>query len=152
MDRILKHLTWAAALYIAFILMWYEQFKLTGNAGSVELFTTLATWLHIPDYEKPFRLTVAVAEICAAVLVVIPATRILGAALTLGLMSGAIFFHVASPLGIDPYDDGAVLFREACATWASAMFILFAFRHEALALLKAAVNRVNDQGSAGQGP
>jgi len=27
-----------------------------------------------------------------------------GALLTMGIMSGAIFFHVASPLGIDPYN------------------------------------------------
>jgi hypothetical protein len=136
MDRILKLLTWPAALFIAGILLWYEQFKLTGNQGSVELFQTLADWLFIPSYEKPFRLGVATAEIIASVLVVIPMTRIVGAAFALGIMSGAIFFHVVSPLGIDPYHDGGTLFKEACAVWLCAAYILFAYRVEAVGLVR----------------
>ena len=141
MDRILKLLTWPAALFIAGILLWYEQYKLTANPGSVELFTTLATWLWIPNYEAPFRLTVATMEIIASVLVVIPATRLYGAGFALGIMSGAIFFHVASPLGIDPYNDGGKLFKEACAVWACSAFILFAYRVEAGALVRRVVSK-----------
>ncbi len=139
MDRTLKLLTWPAALFIAGILLWYEQFKLTGNQGSVELFQTLADWLFIPAYEKPFRLGVAVAEIVASVLVMIPATRVAGAGFALAIMSGAIFFHVVSPLGIDPYNDGGVLFKQACAVWACAAFILFAYRAEAVTLVRRVV-------------
>lgn len=128
-------LTWPAALFIAGILLWYEQYKLTGHPGSVHLFTVLTDWLFIHGYEKPFRLGVGSAEIIASILVVIPATRMLGAAGALALMSGAIFFHVVSPLGIDPYDDGGQLFKEACAVWASAAFILLVYRAEAVALL-----------------
>jgi hypothetical protein len=135
LDRGLKLLTWPAALYIAAVLLWYEQYKLTGNEGSVWLFTTLSDWLFIGGYEKPFRLAVASAEILASVLVVLPWTRMIGAALALGIMSGAIFFHVASPLGIDPYGDGAALFKRACAVWLAAAFILFVYRREARALL-----------------
>ncbi|MCX7383494.1 MAG: hypothetical protein NT133_19225 [Alphaproteobacteria bacterium] len=138
MDRILKLLTWPAALFIAGILLWYEQYKLTANPGSVELFTTLATWLHIPSYEAPFRLTVAWAEIAASVLVINQPSRMWGAAGALALMSGAIFFHVVSPLGIDPYNDGGKLFKEACSVWAAAAFILFAYRAEGIALVKTA--------------
>lgn len=136
MDRVLKLLTWPAALFIAGILLWYEQFKLTGNQGSVELFQTLADWLAIPAYEKPFRLGVGIAEVVASVLVVIPATRVAGAGLALAIMSGAIFFHVVSPLGIDPYHDGGVLFKQACAVWACAAYILFACRAEAVSLAR----------------
>ena len=50
MDRILRPLTWIAAIFIAGILLWYEQYKLTGNPGSVWLFTTLSDWLHIHGY------------------------------------------------------------------------------------------------------
>ncbi len=135
MDRIVKFLTWPAALFIAGILLWYEQYKLTGNEGSVWLFTTLSDWLFISGYEKPFRLGVAAAEIAASILVVIPATRIVGAAFAMGIMSGAIFFHVVSPLGIDPFEDGAKLFKEACEVWVLSAFILLAYRREAWALL-----------------
>jgi hypothetical protein len=127
--------TWVAAFTIAGILLWYEQYKLTGNPGSVWLFTVLSDWLHIHGYEKPFRLAVGSAEIVASVLVVIPATRVIGAAFALGIMSGAIFFHLVSPLGVDPYGDGGALFKEACTVWLSAIFILIVYRNEALALI-----------------
>lgn len=132
---VFKLLTWPAALFIAYILLSYEQYKLLGHPGSVHLFTVLSDWLFIPGYEKPFRLGVGIAEIVASVLVVIPATRMIGAAGALALMSGAIFFHVVSPLGIDPYDDGGQLFKEACAVWLASVFILWAYRAEALTLL-----------------
>ena len=135
MDRLLKLLTWPAALFIAGILLWYEQYKLTGNPGSVWLFTVLSDWLGIHGYEKPFRLAVGSAEIAGSVLVVLPWTRIPGAALCLGIMSGAIFFHTVSPLGIDPYHDGGKLFTEACEVWLASAFVLFAYRREAAVLV-----------------
>ena len=132
---VFKWLTWPAALFIAGTLLWYEQYKFLGHPGSVHLFTVLSDWLFISGYEKPFRLGVGIAEIIASVLVVIPATRMIGAAGSLALMSGAIFFHVVSPLGIDPYDDGGKLFKEACAVWLCSAYILWAYRVEAMALL-----------------
>ena len=130
MDRILRLMTWPAALYIAGILLWYEQYKLTGADGSVYLFTVLSDWLFIDGHEKAFRLTVGIAEIFAAVLVVWPRTRMLGASFALAIMSGAIFFHTVSPLGIDPYGDGGQLFMEACEVWLLSLFILFVYRVE----------------------
>jgi uncharacterized membrane protein YphA (DoxX/SURF4 family) len=134
-DRILKWLGWLPALHAAHIMLWYEQFKLTGAEGSVMLFNTLADWLWISGYEKPFRLSVAIAELVAAILLIIPRTRLLGALLTLGIMSGAIFFHVVSPLGIDPYHDGGALFKEACWSWLSAAVLLAIYRRELASLL-----------------
>jgi uncharacterized membrane protein YphA (DoxX/SURF4 family) len=136
-DRILKLLAWPAAIWIAYELTWYQQFKLTGNEGSVHLFTILSDWLGTPGGEKPFRLFVAILEIFCAVFVLIPRTRMWGAALSLGTMSGAIFFHTVSPLGIDPYGDGGGLFKEAVFTWFMALFVLFAHPAEALAVIAA---------------
>ena len=136
MQKILRLLTWPAALFIAGTLLWYEQYKLTGNSGSVWLFTTLTDWLFLDGHEKAMRLTVASLEILASILVVIPSTRVIGAALALGIMSGAIFFHVFSPLGIDPYNDGARLFTEACEVWLLSAFILLVYRKEAMVLLR----------------
>lgn len=132
---IAKLLTWPAALYIAYIFLWYEQYKLPGHPGSVYLFTILSDWLGIPGYEKPFRLFVAIAEIIASILVLIPRTRLLGGLGSLALMSGAIFFHTVSPLGIDPYDDGGVLFKEAVTVWLCSIYVIWAYRAEARALL-----------------
>lgn len=130
-DRALRLLAWGAALWIGYELLWYEQYKL---AGPTLVFDRLSAWSGIP--EKPFRLFVAGMEICAAVLVLIPRTRVLGGALALGIMSGAIFFHLFTPLGVDPYGDGAKLFKEACFTWVMAAFVLVAHRAEAIALLR----------------
>ena len=141
MARIHRLLTWPAAFYIAGILLWYEQYKLTGNPGSVWLFTVLSDWLFIDGHEKPFRLFVASMEIAASVLVVIPYSRMWGAAFALAIMSGAIFFHLASPLGIDPYHDGGALFKEACTVWLSAAFILLAYRDEAKSIATAILSR-----------
>ena len=130
-DRILRMLAWIAAIWIAYEFLWYEQYKL---AGPTLVFDRLSAWSGIP--EKPFRLFVASMEIYAALLVLVPRTRVLGAAFALGIMSGAIVFHLFTPLGVDPYDHGAQLFKEACFTWAMAAFVLFAHRAEAFALLR----------------
>ena len=135
-DTMLRLVVWAAAIWIAFEFLWYEQYKLTGNEGSVDgVFQPLANWFGIPAHEKPIRLTVAILEIVAAILVLIPRSRIFGAALALGLMSGAIFFHTIGPIGIDPYGDGGGLFKEACFTWAMAALVLVLRREEVRALL-----------------
>jgi uncharacterized membrane protein YphA (DoxX/SURF4 family) len=129
-DRALKLLAWPAALWIAYELLWYERFKLTGNEGSVYLSTILSDWLGTPGGEKPFRLLVGIQEIVAAVLVLLPWTRVPGAALAFATMAGAIFFHVVSPLGIDPYGDGGVLFKEAVFTLGMSALVLALHRRE----------------------
>ena len=142
-DRAHRLLTWPAALFVAGILLWYEQYKLTGNPGSVFLFTVLSDWLFLDGHEKAFRLFVATMEIVASVLIVIPYTRMVGAAFALGIMSGALFFHLVSPLGIDPYKDGGTLFKEACAVWLCAAFVLASYRREAMALPAALRRRIS---------
>ncbi len=123
-----RRLSWLPAIWIAWTLLYYEQYKLTGHPGSVYLFTILSDWLSTPGGEKPFRLFVAIMEIVAAVLVLLPWTRLPGAVLSAGIMAGAIFFHVVSPLGIDPYGDGGVLFTEACITLVAALSIIWLMR------------------------
>lgn len=135
-DRILKLLAWGAAIWIAWEFLWYEQYKLTGNPGSIEgVFQPLATWFGIPAHEKPIRLGVATMEIIASLLVLIPRTRLFGGLLAMGLMGGAIFFHTIGPIGIDPYGDGGRLFKEACFTFAMACLVVFAHRDELRALV-----------------
>lgn len=126
--RLLRLVCWAAAAWIAWELLYYEQYKLTGNEGSIDgVFQPLATWLGMPAHEKPLRIGVAI-------LVLIPPVRVLGAGMAFGLMSGASFFHAVGPIGIDPYGDGGKLFKEACFTWAMAALILWIQRDEVRAL------------------
>ena len=58
---------------------------------------------------------IGVAELIASVLILITATRRWGALLGLGIISGAIFFHIFTPLGLFPYKDLTCL-TEGCPT------------------------------------
>jgi uncharacterized membrane protein YphA (DoxX/SURF4 family) len=126
---VLRILCWAAALWIAYEFLWYLQYKL---AGQTLIFDRLSDWSGIP--EKPFRLFVAGMEFVAAILVLIPRTQALGALFALGIMTGAIFFHLFTPLGVDPYEDGGNLFKEACFTSGMAAIIVLIRRNELRAL------------------
>jgi len=134
--RVIAALRWVGAIYIAFVFLWYEQYKLTGAEGSVILFTTLTDWLGFHGYEKVMRIGVGSAEVVASLLVLIPRTQGLGALGGVALMTGAIFFHLASPLGVDPYHDGAFLFKEACSVWVSGWAVAWWRRDQLLALFR----------------
>jgi len=136
MNRLRQLLPWALALYIAYIFVWYLQFKFTGGEGSVWLFTILTDWLGAHGYEKVMRIGTGSAQLIASVLLLIPPTQVLGAALASGIMAGAIFFHLVSPLGIDPYQDGGELFKEAVTVFVFGLVILALRREEAFALIR----------------
>jgi hypothetical protein len=127
---LLHLLAWAAAIWIAYELLYYEQFKLT---GPTLIFDRLSDWSGIP--EKPFRLFVAGMEILAAILVLIPRTQGFGGLFAAGIMGGAIFFHLVTPLGVDPYEDGGTLFKEACFTFTMGLLVAWLRRDQLLALL-----------------
>ena len=136
LEVVRRGLPWVLSVWIAYIFVWYLQYKFTGADGSVMLFTVLTDWIGVHGLEKAMRIGTGVAELIASILLFIPASQVVGAALSLGIMTGAIFFHVVSPLGIDPYGDGGVLFKEACTVWVAAVVILWLRRDEALALAR----------------
>lgn len=122
---LLVGMRWIGACYIAFIFLWYEQYKLLGDQGSVELFTTLTDWLGFHGHESVMRIGVGLCEIVASLFILIPTVQGLGAIGAFMLMSGAIFFHLVTPLGVDPYHDGGVLFKEACSVWITAVVVIW---------------------------
>jgi hypothetical protein len=136
MQKVLGLIAWAMAAFIAYIYVWYLQYKFFGHPGSVELFTTLTDWLGFNGHEKFMRIGTGSMELLASILLVIPATQVVGAAFSLGIISGAIFFHLASPLGVDPYGDGGVLFKQACAVWVASAGILLIRRLRAIELVE----------------
>jgi hypothetical protein len=127
---------WAMAAFIFYIYVWYLQYKFLGHPGSVELFTTLTDWLGLHGHEKLMRIGTGSTELVASILLIVPATQVVGAALSLGIITGAIFFHLASPLGIDPYGDGGVLFKQACAVWIASAGILVLRRRRVVELVE----------------
>lgn len=130
-------LAWLGAVWIAFEFFWYEQYKL---AGPTLVFERLSDWSGIP--EPPFRLFVASMEIAAGLLVLIPATQGFGALFAVGIMAGAIVFHLFTPLGVDPYGDGGQLFKEACFTLIVASIVAFLRRDALLSLANHILQRL----------
>jgi hypothetical protein len=142
-EKVRRIVVWLLSTWIFYIFVWYLQYKFTGSYGSVYLFTILTDWLGFHGYEKVMRIGTGSTELVAAIMLFaprLPRVQVLGAALSLAIMTGAIFFHLVSPLGIDPYGDGAVLFKEACATWAAAAAILAIRYREVIEWLAWAAN------------
>jgi len=137
MSRLLDWLAAAISAWIAFVFVWYLQFKFTGDDGSVWLFTILTDWLGFHGYEKVMRIGTGSAELVASILLMDLPLQALGAVLAFCIMSGAIFFHLVSPLGIDPYQDGGVLFKEACSVWVGSLVIVAIRWSRLIALLDA---------------
>ena len=137
MNRLLDWLAAAISAWIAFVFVWYLQFKFTGDDGSVWLFTVLTDWLGFHGHEKFMRIGTGATELIASILLFDLPLQAVGAVLAFCIMSGAIFFHVVSPLGIDPYHDGGVLFKEACSVWVGSLVIVAIRRRRLIALIDA---------------
>jgi len=114
--------SWLARIVAAVILLQTLYFKFTGAPESITIFTTVGM-------EPWGRYGSGVAELIAAVLLLLPATPALGAALSLGVMSGAIFFHLTI-LGIEVENDRGTLFFLAVAVFVCSAFVLFTHRRQ----------------------
>jgi len=102
LPRHLRIVSWTAQIVAAAILAQTLYFKFTAAPESVYIFTTLGM-------EPWGRIGTAVVELVTATLLLVPTTAALGAVLALGLMTGAIFFHLTK-LGISVQGDGGLLF------------------------------------------
>jgi uncharacterized membrane protein YphA (DoxX/SURF4 family) len=124
------------SLYIAFVFVQSLFFKWTGSEESIFIFSTIREWSGIGLFEPFGRWFIGFSELVAAVLLFIPRTRIWGAGMALVIISGAIFFHLVSPLGIEVKGDGGELFFLACGVWIASAVILWLHRAEVFELLR----------------
>jgi putative oxidoreductase len=128
----MKHLPLALALalrlIVATILLQTLYFKFTAAPESVYIFTTL--------HAEPFgRIASGIAELFASALILWPRTQVLGALLSLGVISGAIFSHLVI-LGIEVQGDNGLLFGLACLVFVCSGLLLFLQRQECFRQLK----------------
>src|SRR5579871_5554846 len=106
--------SWALRGIAAVILLQTLFFKFTGAKESVYIFTTVGNWLGLSFMEPWGRIGSGVAELIAAVLLLLPQTAALGGLLSLGVISGAIFFHLtALGISLPAVDDHGELFALA---------------------------------------
>ncbi|HBY62216.1 MAG TPA: DoxX family protein [Solibacterales bacterium] len=117
-------LSWILRAIAAVILLQTLFFKFTGAPESVYIFSTLGL-------EPWGRIGTGVVELIAAVLLLLPKTVVYGAALSLGVISGAIVSHLTR-LGITLplVDDHGELFALAVAVFVCSLGILFLHRYE----------------------
>src|SRR5688572_30639208 len=90
-------LYWILRLIAAIIMLQTLFFKFSAAPESVYIFTTLGM-------EPWGRIGIGVLELIASILILYPRTTAFGAILGVGLMAGAIFFHLTK-LGIEVQGD-----------------------------------------------
>jgi len=125
-SRSLTIITWALRLLAALIMLQTLYFKFTAHPQSVHLFTLLGM-------EPWGRLGIGALELVASILILYPRTTGFGAVLGLGLMAGAIFFHLTK-LGI-VFEGDLILFIYASITFVSCAALIFIYRKELFRLI-----------------
>jgi uncharacterized membrane protein YphA (DoxX/SURF4 family) len=115
--KICTIIAWICRVAAAVILLQTLFFKFTAAPESVYIFTKVGL-------EPWGRIGSGIAELIAAILILIPATTWLGAGLTLAVMAGAIFSHL-TVLGVVVMDDGGLLFGLALAVAVCSIALLF---------------------------
>jgi hypothetical protein len=119
---VVRALSWGLRLTAAVILLQTLYFKFTGAAESVYIFRTLGM-------EPWGRLGSGAVELVASALLLWPPTVALGAAIALGVMSGAIVSHLTT-LGVEVLGDGGLLFALACLVWTASALVLWLHRRQ----------------------
>jgi uncharacterized membrane protein YphA (DoxX/SURF4 family) len=156
MNFLKKHGHWILTLFVAFVFLQSLFFKFTGSPETVYIFEgKLDPWAASLGFKGIFApggifsaKVVGTAELVASLLLLAGAfmasqrlVQVAGAALGLSVISGAIFFHLFTPLGIavintDGSSDGGELFMLACGVWVSCALLLWIRRDVWLALVK----------------
>lgn len=123
---------WILRLIAAIIMLQTLYFKFSGHEQSVKLFTQLGM-------EPWGRIGTGVMELIASVLLLYSRTVVWGALLGLGLMSGAIFFHLTK-LGIY-FDGDIILFIYAAVTFACCAILCIIYRNKLTDILRSFSSR-----------
>jgi hypothetical protein len=151
MTTFLRRYQIVLVLYIAFVFIQSLFFKFTDSPETQYIFGTLDAWaggLGLPGLFAPggiaSQYVVGSTELLASALLlasIAPSLRFVrpyAALIAMGVISGAIFFHLFTPLGVsvlntDGTRDGGLLFGMACGVWlASAALVWLNRDHLAL--------------------
>ncbi|MGB3627618.1 MAG: hypothetical protein WA989_17450 [Henriciella sp.] len=147
MTRLKTYLPHAISAVAALVFLDSLRFKFTNAPETQVIFGKLNAWAASFGAEGLFAQTglfsqyvIGSAELVASALLLAgihPALRrfqAVGALVAFGVMSGAVNFHLWTPLGIDPNNDGGGLFFMACTVWATSILLIFIRRKELAAI------------------
>ena len=142
-----RAIRWIISIFIAFIFIQSLYFKFSFAPEAVYIFVTVGTWLDIFWFIQYGAFLIGFFELIAAILLFTP-FRFYGASMAAVIMSGAVFFHLFTPLGIKmpEFDnvaqkqvgnDGGLLFMLACGILVSSIVLLIMDSPKAQVKLKA---------------
>ncbi|MEM8986361.1 MAG: hypothetical protein AAGC95_06510 [Pseudomonadota bacterium] len=150
MNTVKRFAPTAISLYIAVIFLDSLRYKFTNAPETQTIFGKLDAWsasLGAPGLFAETGLfsqyVIGSAELVASALIlsglVLGLRRLqgLGALIGIAVMTGAISFHLFTPLGIDPNNDGGGLFVAAIGVWIGAAVLVILRRNDISALLGA---------------
>jgi len=112
-----KYIFLILRIIVAVILVQTLYYKFTAHPDSVYIFSTVGL-------EPVGRIGIGIMKLIAAILLLVPKTAWMGALLSLGLISGAIFLHLTK-IGIEVKGDGGLLFGLAVAVFLLSLIILW---------------------------
>jgi len=120
--------TWILRIIAAVIMLQTLYFKFTGAEESIYIFSRIGM-------EPWGRIGTGVLELVASLLILYPRTKHFGALLALGLMGGAIFFHLTK-LGVSVMGDKGQLFIYALLVFLSSAGLLLICREKVSQLIQ----------------
>jgi uncharacterized membrane protein YphA (DoxX/SURF4 family) len=123
-----NRLLWIPKLIAALIMLQTLYFKFSAAPESIYIFTAIGM-------EPWGRIGTGIMELIASILILIPAATVFGAVLGIGLMGGALFFHITR-LGIVVQNDGGLLFIYAMAVMICCIALVCAKREQLFFFLK----------------
>lgn len=137
------------SIFASIIFLDSLRYKFTDHPNTQEIFGRLDGWAGTIGLAGLFAHTglfsqyvIGTAELFASALLLIGLmprfTRLnaVGAAIGFAVMSGAVNFHLWTPLGVDPNNDGGGLFIAACIVWATTLTLMIIRRNELLGLAR----------------
>ena len=147
-QKLIRLLPYFLSFFISFVFIQSLFFKFAGSPETVFIFSTLDQWaattFGISGLFLPPGIfnayVIGSGELVATILLLLglftpfKILNPLGAILALGIISGAIFFHLFTPLGIEVQGDGGTLFAMAVGVWISSAILIFLSKEKVLNL------------------
>jgi len=135
------------SLFAAAVFLDSLRYKFTDHPNTREIFGRLDGWAATLGAPGLFGHTglfsqyvIGSAELLASSLLLVGLLprlvrlNALGAGIGLAMMTGAVSFHLFTPLGIDPNNDGGGLFAAAVTIWITSIALLIVRRHDLIGL------------------
>ena len=149
LNRIIRWAPAGISAFAALVFLDSLRFKFTDHPNTQEIFGRLDGWAGTLGLPGLFAHTglfsqyvIGSAELAASTLLLVGLLprfvrlNALGALIGLCVMTGAVSFHLFTPLGIDPNNDGGGLFAAAVTIWVTSIVLLVIRRNEIIGLVR----------------